>query len=83
MDQIAPPRKDLGQTLARRPQGPKGLTQAELAARAAFWQRTVSNIETGAERRQGGDDFDLCGFSTRIADRAAQQDDPALIRGQF
>lgn len=47
MDQIARTTKDLGQTL-RAARKARGLTQAELAARARVWQRTVSNIETGA-----------------------------------
>lgn len=49
MDQIARTTKDLGNVLhnARKAQR---LTQAELASRAGIWQRTVSNIETGASR---------------------------------
>jgi len=46
MDQIARTTKDLGQVL-RAARKAKGLTQAELVARAGVWQRTVSNIETG------------------------------------
>lgn len=45
MDQIARTTKDLGQVL-RAARKAKGLTQAELAARAGVWQLTVSNIET-------------------------------------
>ena len=47
MDQIARTTKDFGQVL-RVARKAKGLTQAELATRAGVWQRTVSNIETGA-----------------------------------
>lgn len=58
MDQIARTTKDLGQTL-RAARKTKGLTQAELAARAGVWQRTVSNIETGASGAKAETIFDL------------------------
>lgn len=58
MDQIARTTKDLGQTL-RAARKDKGLTQAELAARAGVWQRTVSNIETGVSGAKAETIFDL------------------------
>ena len=58
MDQIARTTKDLGQTL-RAARKTKGLTQAELAARAGVWQRTVSNIETGTSGAKVDTIFDL------------------------
>jgi len=58
MDQIARTTKDLGQAL-RAARKVKGLTQAELAARAGVWQRTVSNIETGASGAKVDTIFDL------------------------
>ncbi len=58
MDQIARTTKDLGQTL-RAARKAKGLTQAELAARAGIWQRTVSNIETSASGAKVDTIFDL------------------------
>lgn len=58
MDQIARTTKDLGQTL-RAARKAQGLTQAELAARAGVWQRTVSNIETGASGAKAETIFDL------------------------
>jgi len=58
MDQIARTTKDLGQTL-RAARKAKGLTQAELAARAGVWQRTVSNIETGTSGAKVDTIFDL------------------------
>ena len=58
MNQIARTTKDLGQTL-RAARKAKGLTQAELAARAGVWQRTVSNIETGASGAKVDTIFDL------------------------
>ena len=77
MDQIARTIKDLGQAL-RAARKAKGLTQAELAARAGIWQRTVSNMRDRRQRRQGGDDLRPARSARpRTADRAAQQDDPA------
>ena len=64
---------------ARRPQG-QGLTQAELAARAGVWQRTVSNIETGASGAKAETIFDLLAaldLELRIVPR--KQDDPRVI----
>ncbi len=58
MDQIARTTKDLGQTL-RAARKANGLTQAELAARAGVWQRTVSNIETGTSGAKVDTIFDL------------------------
>jgi HTH-type transcriptional regulator/antitoxin HipB len=58
MDQIARTTKDLGQAL-RAARKAKGLTQAELAARAGIWQRTVSNIETGTSGAKVDTIFDL------------------------
>ena len=58
MDQIARTTKDLGQTL-RAARKAKGLTQAELASHAGVWQRTVSNIETGASGANVDTIFDL------------------------
>jgi len=58
MDQIARTTKDLGQVL-RAARKAQGLTQAELAARAGVWQRTVSNIETGASGAKADTIFDL------------------------
>jgi HTH-type transcriptional regulator/antitoxin HipB len=58
MDQIARTTKDLGQTL-RAARKAQGLTQAELAARAGVWQRTVSNIETSASGAKADTIFDL------------------------
>ncbi|WP_373355922.1 helix-turn-helix domain-containing protein [Pseudoroseicyclus sp. CXY001] len=58
MDQIARTTKDLGQVL-RAARKAKGLTQAELAARAGVWQRTVSNIETGTSGAKAETIFDL------------------------
>lgn len=58
MDRIARTTKDLGQTL-RAARKAKGLTQAELAARAGIWQRTVSNIETSASGAKVDTIFDL------------------------
>jgi HTH-type transcriptional regulator/antitoxin HipB len=51
MDKIARTTKYLGQAL-RTARNAKGLTQVKLAARAGIWQRTVSNIETGASGTQ-------------------------------
>ncbi|WP_281709336.1 helix-turn-helix domain-containing protein [Phaeobacter italicus] len=58
MDHIARTTKDLGQAL-RAARKAKGLTQAELAARGGVWQRTVSNIETGASGAKVDTIFDL------------------------
>ncbi|MBN8293408.1 helix-turn-helix transcriptional regulator [Rhodobacter sp. NTK016B] len=58
MDQIARTTKDLGQVL-RAARKAQGLTQAELAARAGVWQRTVSNIETGTSGAKVDTIFDL------------------------
>jgi HTH-type transcriptional regulator/antitoxin HipB len=58
MDQIARTTKDLGHVL-RAARKAQGLTQAELAARAGVWQRTVSNIETGASGAKADTIFDL------------------------
>ena len=43
MDRIARTTKDLGNVL-REARKIQNLTQADLAARAGIWQRTVSNI---------------------------------------
>ena len=58
MDQMARTTKDLGQAL-RAARKANGLTQAELAARAGVWQRTVSNIETGTSGAKAETIFDL------------------------
>lgn len=77
MDQIARTTKDLGQVLCAARKA-KGLTQAELAARAGVWQRTVSNIETGASGAKAETIFDLlAALDLELRIVAAQQDDPA------
>lgn len=58
MDQIARTTKDLGNVL-RNVRKARNLTQAELAARAGIWQRTVSNIETSASGAKVDTIFDL------------------------
>lgn len=58
MDQIARTTKDLGNVL-RNARKAQSLTQAELASRAGIWQRTVSNIETGASGAKVDTIFDL------------------------
>ena len=58
MDQIARTTKDLGNVL-RQARKAKNLTQADLAARAGIWQRTVSNIETSASGAKIDTIFDL------------------------
>lgn len=58
MDQIARTTKDLGNAL-RNARKARKLTQAELASRAGIWQRTVSNIETGASGAKVDTIFDL------------------------
>ena len=58
MDQIARTTKDLGKVL-RNVRKARNLTQAELAARAGIWQRTVSNIETSASEAKLDTIFDL------------------------
>ena len=58
MDQIARTTKDLGNVL-RNVRKARNLTQAELAARAGIWQRTVSNIETSASEAKLDTIFDL------------------------
>jgi HTH-type transcriptional regulator/antitoxin HipB len=58
MDQIARTTKDLGNVL-RQARKAQNLTQADLAARAGIWQRTVSNIETSASGAKVDTIFDL------------------------
>jgi HTH-type transcriptional regulator/antitoxin HipB len=58
MDQIARSTKDLGNVL-RQARKAVNLTQADLAARAGVWQRTVSNIETSASGAKVDTIFDL------------------------
>jgi HTH-type transcriptional regulator/antitoxin HipB len=58
MDQIARTTKDLG-NLLRQARKAGNLTQADLAARAGIWQRTVSNIETSASGAKIDTIFDL------------------------
>ncbi len=58
MDQIARTTRDLGNVLRNARKAQK-LTQAELAARAGIWQRTVSNIETSASGAKVDTIFDL------------------------
>lgn len=58
MDQIARTTKDLGNVL-RQARKARNLTQADLAARAGVWQRTVSNIETSASGAKVDTIFDL------------------------
>ena len=58
MDQIARTTKDLGHVL-RQARKAQNLTQADLAARAGVWQRTVSNIETSASGAKVDTIFDL------------------------
>jgi HTH-type transcriptional regulator/antitoxin HipB len=58
MDQLARTTKDLGNVL-RKVRKAKNLTQADLAARAGIWQRTVSNIETSASGAKVDTIFDL------------------------
>lgn len=58
MDRIARTTKDLGQVL-REARKIQNLTQADLAARAGVWQRTVSNIETSASGAKVDTIFDL------------------------
>ena len=58
MDQLARTTKDLGNVL-RQARKAKNLTQADLAARAGVWQRTVSNIETSASGAKVDTIFDL------------------------
>ena len=58
MDQLARTTKDLGNVL-RQARKAKNLTQADLAARAGIWQRTVSNIETSASGAKVDTIFDL------------------------
>jgi HTH-type transcriptional regulator / antitoxin HipB len=58
MDQIARTTKDLGNVL-RQARKAQNLTQADLAARAGVWQRTVSNIETSASGAKIDTIFDL------------------------
>jgi HTH-type transcriptional regulator/antitoxin HipB len=58
MDQIARTTKDLGNVL-RQARKARNLTQADLAARAGIWQRTVSNIETSASGAKVDTIFDL------------------------
>jgi HTH-type transcriptional regulator/antitoxin HipB len=58
MDRIARTTKDLGHVL-REARKIQNLTQADLAARAGIWQRTVSNIETSASGAKVDTIFDL------------------------
>lgn len=58
MDQIARTTRDIG-SLLRNARKARGLTQHELASRAGVWQRTVSNIETGASGAKLDTIFDL------------------------
>lgn len=58
MTQITRTPKDLG-TALRKARKAQNLTQAELANRAGIWQRTVSNIETGAGGAKVDTIFDL------------------------
>jgi HTH-type transcriptional regulator / antitoxin HipB len=58
MDQIARTAKDIGIVL-RQARKAQNLTQADLAARAGVWQRTVSNIETSASGAKVDTIFDL------------------------
>ena len=58
MDRIARTTKDLGNVL-RQARKAQNLTQADLAARAGIWQRTVSNVETSASRSKVDTIFDL------------------------
>jgi HTH-type transcriptional regulator/antitoxin HipB len=58
MDQIARTTKDLGNVL-RQARKARNLTQADLAARAGIWQRTVSNIETSTSGAKVDTIFDL------------------------
>lgn len=58
MDRIARTTKDLGNVL-REARKIQNLTQADLAARAGIWQRTVSNIETSASGAKVDTIFDL------------------------
>jgi HTH-type transcriptional regulator/antitoxin HipB len=58
MDQIARTTKDLGNAL-RQARKAQSLTQADLAARAGIWQRTVSTIETSASGAKVDTIFDL------------------------
>ena len=58
MDQLARTTKDLGNVL-RQARKANNLTQADLAARAGIWQRTVSNIETSASGAKVDTIFDL------------------------
>ena len=58
MDQIARTSKDIGNVL-RKARKARNLTQADLAARAGIWQRTVSNIETSASGAKVDTIFDL------------------------
>lgn len=58
MDYIARTTRDLGNVL-RQARKARLLTQADLAARAGIWQRTVSNIETGASEAKVDTLFDL------------------------
>ena len=58
MDQIARTAKDIGIVL-RQARKAQNLTQADLAARAGVWQRTVSNIETSASGVKVDTIFDL------------------------
>jgi HTH-type transcriptional regulator/antitoxin HipB len=58
MDQIARTSKDIGNVL-RQARKARNLTQADLAARAGIWQRTVSNIETSASGAKVDTIFDL------------------------
>ena len=58
MDQIVRTTKDLGNAL-RQARKAQSLTQADLAARAGIWQRTVSTIETSASGAKVDTIFDL------------------------
>ena len=58
MDQIARTAKDIGNVL-RQARKARNLTQADLAARAGIWQRTVSNIETSTSEAKVDTIFDL------------------------
>jgi HTH-type transcriptional regulator / antitoxin HipB len=58
MDQIARTAKDIGNVL-RKARKAQNLTQADLAARAGIWQRTVSNIETSTSEAKVDTIFDL------------------------
>ncbi|ALJ82890.1 helix-turn-helix domain-containing protein [Ketogulonicigenium vulgare] len=58
MDHIIRSPKDIGHVL-RQARKAGGLSQADLAAKAGLWQRTVSTLETGAADARLETLFDL------------------------